>query len=58
MALIAFRWQIVKQSQDSVLFSLVSEDGDQGFQYTECYIALYALTDSNEVTFILLLTVK
>ncbi|WP_318459350.1 galactose-1-epimerase [Photobacterium leiognathi] len=44
------RWLIVEQSQDSVLFSLVSEDGDQGFPGTLNVTVRYTLTDSNEAT--------
>lgn len=43
------RWEIVEQSNDSVCFALVSDDGDQGFPGTLSVLVCYQLTDDNQV---------
>jgi len=43
------RWQIVTQTHNSVHFSLLSEDGDQGFPGQLQVSVCYQLTDHNQV---------
>ena len=43
------RWNIVEQTENSVLFSLISEAGDQGFPGQLEVSVLYQLTDQNQV---------
>lgn len=43
------RWGITAQSSQSVTFSLISNDGDQGFPGTVKVSVTYTLTDNNEV---------
>ena len=43
------RWEIVKQSENSVCFSLLSRDGDQGFPGNLSVLVCYQLTDDNRV---------
>ena len=43
------RWSIVEQSENSVLFSLVSDDGDQGFPGKLKVSLCYQLTDDNQI---------
>src|SRR5699024_3669701 len=43
------RWGITAQSSQSVTFSLISNDGDQGFPGTVKVSVTYTLTNNNEV---------
>ncbi len=43
------RWNIEKQTADKVQFSLVSEDGDQGFPGEVAVLLTYELTELNQV---------
>ena len=43
------RWNIIEQSENSVIFALVSDDGDQGFPGKLKVSVCYQLTDDNQV---------
>jgi aldose 1-epimerase len=43
------RWTIEKQTEDKVQFTLVSEDGDQGFPGEVAVLLTYELTELNQV---------
>lgn len=44
------RWAITKQNDTQVLFTLTSDDGDQGFPGTLNASALFRLTDDNRIS--------
>ncbi|MGR6831539.1 galactose-1-epimerase [Aliivibrio wodanis] len=43
------RWSVVKETSNSVEFSLISPDGDQGFPGDLTVSVIYQLTDDNQV---------
>jgi len=44
------RWQIVNHNERQVLFTLSSDDGDQGFPGNLCATVQYRLTDDNRIS--------
>lgn len=44
------RWKVEKSNEDTVIFSLTSKDGDQGFPGNLQVVATYHLSDSNELS--------